>query len=80
MTSATARSLTLVASSLDHPDARTLAGQLDGELASIYGGPTTGRDTALPADLAPPHGLFFIGYLEDVALMMSCLTTSSASW
>lgn len=67
MTSATTPSLTLVVSSLDHPDARTLADQ--GELASIYGGgPTTGRDTALPANLAPPHGLFFVGYLDDVAV------------
>lgn len=51
-----------------HPDARTLAGQLDGGLAGIYGGPTTGRDTAVPADLAAPHGLFLIGYLDDVAV------------
>jgi hypothetical protein len=30
-------SRTVVSSSLDHPDARNLADQLDGELASIYG-------------------------------------------
>ncbi|MGH3694950.1 MAG: hypothetical protein ACRDRX_13350 [Pseudonocardiaceae bacterium] len=57
MTSATAPSLTLVTSSPDHPNARTLAGQLDGELANIYGGPHTGRDTAVPTDLAAPHGV-----------------------
>ncbi|HWR46585.1 MAG TPA: hypothetical protein VN327_03035, partial [Pseudonocardiaceae bacterium] len=69
MISATAPALTLVLSSLDHPDARTLADQLDGELASIYGGPTTGRDTALPVDFAPPHGLFFIGYLVELTFV-----------
>ena len=52
MTSATAPSLTRVTSFLDHPDARELADQLDGELAGSYGGPTTGRDTVVPADLA----------------------------
>ena len=52
----------------DHPDARKLADQLDGELASIYGGPTTGRGTAVPADLAPPNGLFLIGYVGDLAV------------
>jgi hypothetical protein len=36
--------LTLIVSFLDHPDARNLADQLDGELASIYGGLTIGRD------------------------------------
>jgi hypothetical protein len=44
MTSAAVSSRTLVPSSLDHPDARNLGDQLDGELASIYGGLTTGRD------------------------------------
>lgn len=68
MTSATASSLTLVTSSLGHPDACALVDQLDGELASIYGGPNTGRDTAVPADLAPPRGLFLIGYLGDAAV------------
>jgi GNAT superfamily N-acetyltransferase len=68
MTSATTPSLTLVHSFLDHPDARKLADQLDGELASIYGGPNTGRDTAVPPNLTPPHGLFLIGYLDDVAV------------
>ncbi len=52
MISAIAPSLPLVLSSLDYPDARTLADQLDGELASIYGGPTTGRDIALSVDFA----------------------------
>lgn len=54
MTSATAPSLALVTSSLGHPDACKLADQLDGELANVYGGPNTGRATALPADLAAP--------------------------
>lgn len=48
MTSAAAPSPTLVLSSLDHPEARKLADQLDCELANVYGGPTTGRDTAMP--------------------------------
>ncbi len=35
MTNATSPALTLVTASFDHPDARKLADQLDGELAGI---------------------------------------------
>jgi hypothetical protein len=59
-------SLALGFSSLDHPDARTLADQLDGELANIYGGPTTGRDTAVLADLTAPHSRAVCGVMGRV--------------
>lgn len=52
--------MTLVTSPLDHPDARKLADQLDGELANIYGGGravmTNSEQAALFGRLSRAHG------------------------
>lgn len=56
--------LELRPTAFDHPDAVKLIDQLQGVYRERYG---DGDDTpTAPAEFAPPHGHFVIGYLDDV--------------
>lgn len=56
--------LVVVAVGIDHPDARRLIDEVQGEYVQRYGGPDTSPID--PASFEPPHGCFFVGHLDGV--------------
>jgi GNAT superfamily N-acetyltransferase len=52
----------------DHPDCSALTDEVQDYYESIYGG----RDTSPvdPDQFAPPHGAFFVGYVDDEPVAM----------
>lgn len=51
-----------------HPDAARLIDEVQAEYVERYGGPDEGPIDPLMFD--PPHGSFFVGYLDDVPVAM----------
>lgn len=52
----------------DHPDALTLIDQVQRYYVELYGGPDT--DPLVPQEFAPPHGGFWLGYVDGEAVAM----------